>query len=54
MMNDSSDSLYTRLGGFDAITAVAETYCHDWLAIHNSGAFGRTVAMMVFSVKNNY
>ena len=24
MMNDSSDSLYTRLGGFDAITAVAE------------------------------
>ena len=23
-MNDSSDSLYTRLGGYDAITAVAE------------------------------
>ena len=41
-MSEEQNTLYERLRGYDAIAAVANTYCRGSATILSSADFGRT------------
>ena len=49
----SSENLYNRLGGYDAMVAVVDDLLRGSKPMRSSGVFGSTGAKMAFFVKGS-